>query len=308
MNTNISTAFAPATCANVAVGYDLLGFPFDSVGDTVTVKKVSDKRVTIKSISGIAKNLPLSAEKNTAGIVLLELIKKCNLNFGFEIEIKKGIPVGSGMGGSAASSVAALVAANVLIPSPLEKLELLELAFKGEELASGAAHADNAAPCMLGGFNLVRSLTPLDVISLPLLEELKVILIHPEIKIETKMARQLLGENLPLKDFVSQSANLAGFISGIYTKDFNLIKRSLKDVLIEPRRESLIPGLRDCQKKAMELGALGCSISGSGPSIFALTIENEVNIKSAREEGFKKVNIEAQAWCGKISKNGARII
>lgn len=301
-------AFAPATVANVAVGYDLLGFPFGHVGDIVTVKKIPNPNVIIKSITGVVTNLPLKAEQNTAGIVLIELIKKLNLSFGFEIEIQKGIPLGSGMGGSAASAVGALVAANAHLPSELDQLSLLELALEGEKLASGAAHADNAAPCLLGGMNLIRSLSPLEVISLPVLSEIKVIIVHPEIKVETKMARSLLGTQLPLKEFVTQSANLAGFIAGLYTKDFKLIKDSLKDVLIEPRRKILVEGFDECQKAALDLGALGCSLSGSGPSLFAMTLENEESIKNAMEKVFFDKNIPAQAWVGTISHDGARII
>lgn len=301
-------AFAPATVANVAVGYDLLGFSFGHIGDTVTVTKIDTPTVRIKSISGVVTNLPLEAANNTAGIVLIELIKKYKLDFGFEIEIQKGIPLGSGMGGSAASAVGSLVAANQHLLSPLSQMELLELALEGEKLASGVAHADNAAPCLLGGLNLVRSLSPLEIISLPAPEEIKVIVIHPEIRVETKMARSLLGDNLPLKEFVAQSANLAGFMAGLYTKDFNLIKNSLNDVLIEPRRKILVTGFDECKNEVLKLGALGCSLSGSGPSLFAMTLKNEEQIKNAMQSVFAKNNIEAQAWIGNISKDGARII
>ena len=211
---NAVKVFAPATVANVAVGFDILGFPLDAVGDTISVSKINEQIVRIKSISGLNLSLPLDASKNTAGVVLQEIIKDYQLNFGFEIEIEKGIPLGSGMGGSAASSVGALVAANEWLDKKLNKYELLKYSLLGEKTASGAEHGDNVTPCLFGGLTLTRSIHPIDVIQLPIPESIVVVLVHPHFRLDTSLSRSVLRSHLPVQDFVKQSANLAGFISG----------------------------------------------------------------------------------------------
>lgn len=304
------TVFAPATVANVAVGFDILGFPIYSVGDNITVSKIEEPTVVIHSISGLSVSLPTDPMKNTAGIVLQKLIDDYSLPFGFEIKIEKGIPLGSGMGGSAASSVGALVAASHLLDSHISNEKLLKYALLGEELASGAAHADNVSPCLFGGLTLTRSINPVDIVRIPIPENVRVVLVHPHLRLDTELSRSVLRSNLPIRDFVRQSANLAGFISGCYTQDMDLIKRSLSDVLIEPRRSVLIPGFVSAKNSALENGALGCSISGSGPSMFALCDGDEISemVRHAMIEAFKHEYIEVDSWISKINTEGAKNI
>lgn len=307
---NTISVFAPATVANVAVGFDILGFPFDRVGDKITVTKIDQPLVRISAIKGLDISLPLDASKNTAGVVLQELIKDYKLDFGFEVEVEKGIPLGSGMGGSAASSVGALVAANQLLDFPLPKTELLKYSLLGEKTASGAAHGDNVTPCLYGGLTLTRSLDPVDVISIPVPENIIVVLVHPHFRLDTSLSRSVLRTNLPVHDFVRQSANLAGFISGCYTNDVELIKRSLSDVLIEPRRAPLIPGFDSAKAAALENGAIGCSISGSGPSFFAWCYGSESadHVRQSVVSAFKSESINTDSWIGAISKEGAKVV
>lgn len=262
------TAFAPATVANVAVGFDILGFPLDCVGDTITVTKIDEPMVRIKETPDSA-GLPMLPTKNTATVGLVELIKDQQPGFGFEVEIKKGIPIGSGMGGSAASSVGALVAANRFLKMPLPKDQLLRYTLLGEFVASGAAHPDNVTPCLYGGLTLTRSIEPVEVVSLPLPRGVYCVLVRSNIRVDTRHARKVLTYEIPLNEHVRQSANLAGFIAGCYCNDLDLIKKCLCDVIVEPQRSNLIPGFDHCKAAALENGALGCSISGSGPSIFA---------------------------------------
>lgn len=307
---NTVSVFAPATVANVAVGFDILGFPFDAVGDIITVTKTESSEVTISSITGTKEILPLDASKNVSGVVLIELIKQLNLSHGFEIAIQKGIPLGSGMGGSAASSVGALVAANELLRNPLDKNQLLKLSLLGEKTASGAAHGDNVTPCLFGGLTLTRSLDPVDVVQIPVPDSIFAVLVHPHFRLDTSLSRSVLRTSLPVSDFVKQSANLAGFISGCYGNDLDLIRRSLKDVLIEPKRAPLIPGFDLAKEAALSSGALGCSISGSGPSFFAWCDGKETAEKVQKNvvEAFGKETIQSDSWVGKISKQGAKII
>lgn len=309
-NPNSVSVFAPATVANVAVGFDILGFPLDAVGDKITVTKIDEPVVRIKSISGLNLSLPLEASKNTAGVVLQEIIKNYNLDFGFEIDIEKGIPLGSGMGGSAASSVGALVGANELLDNKLSKYELLKYSLLGEKTASGAEHGDNVTPCLFGGLTLTRSIYPIDVIKIPIPESIAVVLVHPHFRLDTSVSRSVLRSQLPVHDFVKQSANLAGFISGCYTNDLDLIKRSLSDVLIEPHRAPLIPGFESAKSAAISEGALGCSISGSGPSIFAWCngFDSAERVRQSIVSALKNETIESDAWISKVSSSGATII
>lgn len=309
-NQNSISVFAPATVANVAVGFDILGFPLDSVGDVITVSKFEKREVVISSISGTNEIIPLEANKNVSGVVLLELMKSLNLDFGFEISIQKGIPLGSGMGGSAASSVGALVAANQLLKNQLTKNELLQLSLLGEKTASGAAHGDNVTPCLFGGLTLTRSIDPIDVIKIPVPDSIYVVLVHPHFRLDTSLSRSVLRTNLPVSDFVRQSANLAGFISGCYTNDIDLISRSLKDVLIEPKRSPLIPGFDLAKDAAVSNGVLGCSISGSGPSFFAWCNgkESAEKVRDAVVSAFKSEMVESDSWVSKVSEQGAKVI
>lgn len=261
--------FSPATIANVSCGFDVLGLCLDNVGDEMTIAKTEVPGITIKEITGA--NLPLAAEKNVAGVAALALLKHPQQEHGFEISIDKRIKAGSGIGSSAASAAGAVFAINYLLGSPLSAKELVPFAMQGEKLASGSAHADNVAPALLGGFTLIRSYEPLDIIKIDAPEELYVTVIHPQIELRTMDARSILKNNIPLKKAIVQCGNLAGLISGLYTKDYDLIGRSLHDELVEPVRYILIPKFNDIKAAAMQAGALGGGISGSGPSVFALS-------------------------------------
>ena len=301
------TAFAPATVANVAVGFDVLGFALDAVGDTVTLTKTTDVgKIEIESIKGL-EGLPYDPAKNTATVGLVKMLQELGLPFGFKVSIEKGIPLSSGMGGSAASSVAAVVSANGFLPNSLSKSELLRFALEGERAASGAIHADNVAPSLFGGLTLIRSTDPIDVINIPY-PKLFCVLIHPDIKVETKYARSVLATHLSLHQFVQQSAHLASFIAGCFQQDVELIKRSCKDFVIEEQRAHLIAGFYDVQIAALKANALACSISGSGPSIFALAANEQDSklIKDAMILAFNKNGISS--WISPINQIGARII
>ncbi len=265
--------WAPATAANLAVGFDILGISLSQIGDAIEIKKSNTKEIFISSIEGVVTNLPSDVKNNSATAGLLQLQKDLDLPFGFEIKIKKGIPLGSGMGGSAASAVGAILGANQLLGGALSKEKMLEYAVLGEAVASGGAHYDNVAPCLYGGLVLIVGKT---VVELPVPKGLTCVLMHPHIQVETKEARKILKKEISLNDFTLQSAHLAGFISSCYQSDWQRMKLCLKDFIIEPQRKKLIPGFEDIQSAALQHGALGCSISGSGPSIFAFaTSENE---------------------------------
>jgi homoserine kinase len=315
MSINIATAFAPATVANVAVGFDVLGFPVDGVGDTVTVERTwpaagSPPMVSITGITGVVSGLPLDAGRNTAGLVLQQLIRKLDLPFGFTLTIEKGIPLSSGMGGSAASSSAALVAANALLEQPLDLDELLGFAVAGEELASGSAHGDNVAPCLYGGLTMLRSLNPVDVVRVPLQVPLYVAVVHPHRELDTRTSRGALPAELPLKDYVAQSSRLAAFMVACCTGNFALMSRSLEDVLVEPRRARLIPAFGAVKHAALRAGALGCSISGSGPSVFALcrTKADAAKAGAAMGAAWGAAGVDSDVWVSELSRKGARIL
>ncbi|MDB5036579.1 MAG: homoserine kinase [Bacteriovoracaceae bacterium] len=305
-------AFAPATVANVAVGFDLLGFPIDAVGDTVSVSKLKDPIVRVKAISGSSK-VPLDPHKNTATVGLLALIQDLNLSFGFEVSIRKGIPLSSGMGGSAASAVGAIVAANAFLSKPLSKTELLKYALLGEKAGTGVAHADNITPCLFGSMTIASP--PGEEVSeptmIPVPKNIICVLVHPEMELSTRTSRSVLKSEMQLKDHTRQSANLAHFIAGCYTSDLDLIERSLHDLIIEPQRKHLIIGFDQVKSAALKKGALGCSISGSGPSVFAWVSSKKtaLSVKEAMTEAFLKSGIKkVNAWISPISKQGAKII
>jgi len=310
-----ATAFAPATVANVAVGFDILGFAIEPVGDTVTVSIADDSSVRIRQIlKGLSEPLdapPLDTDRNAATVGLIKLREDLGLEFGFEVVLRKGIALGSGMGGSAASAVGGLVAANSLLESPLPREALLKYALLGERAASGASHPDNIAPCLLGGMTLVISADPFRYVSLPVPEEILAVVIHPRIRVDTRNARSILKENVSLIDHVRQSAALGGFISGCFQGDIDLIRHSLNDFLIEPQRAPLVPGFADVKAAALEQGALGATISGSGPTLFALvTSEAEAaRVRDAMEHGFRANGLaDVDSWISPINRQGARII
>jgi len=261
--------FCPATIANVSCGFDVLGLALESVGDEMIVRKSDVSGIQITKITG--QKLPLETKNNVAGVAGLAFLKKSDYQGGFEIEIHKKIKPGSGIGSSAASSTGAVWAMNQLLGSSFSKLELVQFAMQGEKLASNVAHADNVAPAIYGGFTLVRSYDPLDIVPIHTPNELFATVIHPQIEIKTSESRKILKTNISLEKGIRQWGNLGGLIAGLFTEDYNLIGRSLEDHIVEPIRSILIPGFDQVKTAAMTSGALGCGISGSGPSIFALS-------------------------------------
>jgi homoserine kinase len=304
------TAFAPATCANVAVGFDILGFAIENIGDRVTLTRGDDNdtKLTIVEIDS-QEPIPLESDKNTASIGIAQMCRDLKLQIGFSITIHKGIPLSSGIGGSAASAVAALVACNAFLCQPLSNLELLQYAILGEEVISGHRHVDNAAASLYGGFTLIHRREALEIIPLPI-PDLWCVIAHPHLRVATKQARQVLKKHVPLEDFVTQSANLAATIAALYRGDEALLQRALTDVLIEPQRAHFVPGFYEIKTAALQAGALAVSFSGSGPSLFALTKSKEIAEKviSTMRNNFTNENIMSEFWVSPISSKGAHII
>jgi homoserine kinase len=303
------TAFAPATVANVGIGFDILGHTVEAVGDRVRLRRIDEPTVRIRAVTGVAGNLPVDPKSNTAGRAVQAMHAALRLPFGFEMEIDKGIPLSSGMGGSAASAVAAVVAANALIEAPQPLLELLKFAMEGEIVASGSAHVDNIAPCLYGGLVLTVGIDHPRVKQIPVPPSLRCVLVHPHMRLATREARAVLKSDVTRSDFVWQSANLAGFISGCYSNDLDMIRESFNDVIIEPQRQNLIPGFKDVQRGAMRSGALGCSISGAGPTIFAWAeLEHTEAARDAMVEAFRRVGLESDSWISPLDNPGARVV
>lgn len=304
-------AFAPATVANVACGFDVLGFAVESPGDEVVITLSDKPGIRFTKITGDDGLLPLDPDQNTVSLVIREYLKHLGKeDLGIEIELNKQMPLKSGLGSSAASSVVGVWAVNQLLGSPLTDLELLPFAMLGEKLAAGAAHADNVAPALLGGFVLIRSYEPLDVVQLPTPEKLYCTLIHPHIEVKTKDARNILRQKIELKQAVQQWGNVGGLIAGIMMSDYALIGRSLQDVIVEPVRSILIPGFHQAKQAAMDAGALGGSISGSGPSIFALSTDKETATKigKAMKAVYDGINIQSEVYISKVNATGPRVI
>ena len=304
-----ATAFAPASVGNVAIGFDILGFAVEALGDRVTVTRSAAPGVTISAVRGIAGALPTEPRDNTAGRALLAMQEALHLGFGFTLEIDKGIPLGSGLGGSAASAVGAVVAANALLPEPCSRLELLKFAMAGEAVASGARHVDNIAPSLYGGLVLTVGIDHPRVKRIPVPAGIRAVIVHPHMFLATSQARAILKRSVEMSDFVWQTANLAGFISGCYTDDLDMIRASLEDVVIEPQREALIPGFQDVRRGAMEAGALGCSISGAGPSMFAWAPEAAAAaVLAAMRSAFARHALATDDWVVALRSAGARLI
>ena len=304
-----ATAFAPASVGNVAIGFDILGFAIEALGDRVTVTRRAAAGVTISAVRGIAGELPKEPRDNTAGRALLAMQEALRLGFGFTLEIDKGIPLGSGLGGSAASAVGAVVAENALLPEPCSRLELLKFAMAGEAVASGARHVDNIAPSLYGGLVLTVGIDHPRVKQIPVPAGIRAVIVHPHMFLATSQARAILKRSVEMSDFVWQTANLAGFISGCYTDDLDMIRASLEDVVIEPQREALIPGFQDVRRGAMEAGALGCSISGAGPSMFAWAPEAKAPaVLAAMRSAFGRHALATDDWVVALRSAGARLI
>lgn len=304
-----ATAFAPASVGNVAIGFDILGFAVDALGDRVTAERRAVPGVVIKGVSGVAGDLPRDPARNTAGRAVLALAEALHPGFGFEIQIDKGIALGSGLGGSAASAVAAVVAANALLDAPCSRLELLKFAMQGEKVASGSLHVDNIAASLFGGLVLTVGIDQPRVKQIPVPAGVRAIIVHPHMFLSTHEARALLKDSVELSDFVWQTANLAGFISGCYTDDLDMIRASFEDVVIEKQRQALIPGFADVRRDALDAGALGCSISGAGPALFAWARrEHAANVLAAMRAPFERRSIGTNAWVVDIDSPGARVI
>ncbi len=301
------TAFAPASCANLAVGFDILGLAFDSVGDTVALEKRDDQKLLIESITGVEK-IPFGPDKNTASVALQGMLSHLKLKQGFSLHIQKGIPMSSGMGGSAASAVAAVLACNAFLKKPLSLLELAQFALLGEQAASGQKHADNVAPSLFGGLTLIKSLDPLEIVQLPI-PSLYCVLVHPHLEVSTQVARKILKPQLPLSDYVKQSAQLAAFIAGLYQNNLELLEASFRDYLIEPQRAGFVPRFYALKQAALDAGALGFCLSGSGPSLLALVKQESTAKKVAlvMQNQLKNEKLDADCWIARISEEGARV-
>lgn len=300
--------FSPATVANVACGFDVLGFCLDSVGDDMVIRKTDKKGITISHIEGF--DLPYEAALNVAGVSALAMYEAIDVDFGFEIEIYKNIKPGSGIGSSAASAVGSVFGMNELLGRPFNKTQLTEFAIKGEALASKCEHADNLAPALFGGFTLVKSVTPLQILEIPSPEDLYATIIHPQIEIKTSESRAILPKEVALSDAITQWANLGSLIHGLHTSDYDLIQDSLHDVIVEPHRSKLIPYFNDTKDAILSAGALGCGISGSGPSIFSLSkgLKTSNEVKKAMKNVYSKSGIAFEIHVSKINTEGVKII
>ncbi len=305
----MASAFAPASVGNVAIGFDILGFSIGVIGDRATVRTIREPEVRVKAIRGVVADLPMEAAKNTAGRALQAMREALALPFGFELELDKGIPLASGLGGSAASAVAAVVAANAVLPQPCGNLELLKFAMQGEAVASGSLHVDNIAPSLYGGLVLTVGIDQPRVKQIPVPSVVRAVVVHPHMFLSTRQARAILKGSVEMKDFVWQTANLAGFISGCYTDDIDMLRESFEDVVIEPQRSALIPGFGAVRRAAISAGALGCSISGAGPTMFAWCLESHaLAVREAMVVEFTHHGLESDHWTTSIEPRGARVI
>jgi len=305
---NTVRVVAPATVANLSCGFDVMGLAVEKPGD-IAEMTLAGNGVVIKAIHGDGGLLPAEAAANTAGVAVLEFLKAQKLSVGIEIILHKNLPLGSGMGSSAASAVAAVTGANYLVGSPLTREELLPFVMEAERIACGAAHADNAAPCLMGGLILVRHTEPLDLISIPTPKELTCVLVHPDIEVKTRDARKVLKDTLSLKNGILQWANTAALVAGMMKADYDLIGRALTDVVAEPTRSILIPNFEKIKEAARLGGALGCGISGSGPAIFCLCrgIAAAQTAGQAIQQEFEAMGIHSETYVSFVNTQGAII-
>jgi len=305
------TAFAPATVSNVACGFDVLGFALHEPGDEVTAAFAPEGGVRIADIAGDEGRLPREAGKNTAGVAAQALLDRLGERRGVALTIRKGLPLSSGLGGSAASAVAAVVAVAGLVRARTSPETLMACAFEGERVGAGSAHGDNIAPALYGGFVLVRVPNPPDVVRLPVPPGLTAVVVHPDLEIETARARAMLGADVPLRDAIQQWANLGALVHGLHRSDFDLIARALEDTIAEPRRAALVPGLAAIKQAAARAGALGCSLSGSGPSLFALCrsahIAGEV-ADAMKAAVVQHIGGDPRVYVSAIAPHGARVV
>ena len=303
--------FAPASVTNVGCGFDIMGFSLDWPGDELILQIKEKPGITISKIVNADDKIPLDPEKNTAGVAIKRMMDSINYDKGVDLKIIKHMGLGSGMGSSAASAVAGAYALNEILGRPFNKSELFPFAVEGEKLTCGdSLHVDNVAACLYGGFIIVRSANPFDIVELDYPEDLHCTVIHPHIELHTSEMRKILKMEIPLRDAVVQWGNIASLVTGLMKKDYDLISRSLNDVIVEPIRSQVIPGYPEIKSAALKVGALGCSISGSGPSIFALSSVEKTakKIGDAMKREFDKLQIESDLFISKINKNGPRVI
>ena len=300
--------FSTASIANLSCGYDILGVCLDNIGDEITVRKTKKKGVVIKKVSG--QKLSTDISLNVAGVSATALLNETKVNCGFEIEIHKGIKPGSGIGSSAASSAGSVFAINKLIGEPYTNKELIKFAMYGEMAASGSKHADNVAAVLLGGFTFVRNSIENDYFKLNTPIEIAFTVIHPKIELKTKDSRAVVKDKVSIKNLIEQSANLGAFISGLYTEDYDLIGRSIKDVIIEPLRSVLIPKFKEIKLVSINSGALGCGISGSGPSVFAMSkgVTTAKNVGNAMKKIYDKLNLDYDVHISCVNDIGIKIL
>ena len=300
---------APATVANLSCGFDVLGLCLNDPYDEIEINKISSKKIIINSIDSEFSNIPTNPKQNTGGIPAILIQADLFLDFGFEINIKKGIPLCGGLGSSAATAAGVVFGINQILNRKLSLNEMIRYALEGEKLSSESPHADNIGPCLLGGLVLIRDTQTFDLINIPT-GELFISIIHPDIKIDTKTARKILPEKINLNSAIKQWGNIAALTHGFSVGDINLIKRSMKDYIIEPVRSKLIPSYSNIKEAALSAGAIGCSISGSGPSIFALceteNIAKKVNIKMESVLGEK--TIKYHSYISSINNQGIEVL
>jgi homoserine kinase len=309
--------FAPASVSNLGPGFDVLGLAVERPGDVVEAECGESPGVEIVEVTGDGGQLPLDANRNVAGVaggsVLAELrargVTPAEGPAGVRLRVHKQMPLASGLGSSAASSVAGAMAVNELFGAPLSKRELLPHALAGERAAAGSAHADNAAPCLLGGIVLIRGYDPLDWLQLPVPRALRVVVVHPHARVETSRARALLrGYGFPIEQAVANLGNLGAFVAALYREDLDLLGRAIEDRLVEPLRTPLIPGYLEVKQAAAAAGALGCSISGSGPSVFALAADDvtATEVAAAMQRAFEgAAGLGSEAYAGPVNQAGA---
>jgi homoserine kinase len=300
--------FSPATVANVGCGFDVLGLCLDKVGDQMVIRKTQRKGIFITKIEGF--ELPYAVHENVAGVSALAMYNELNVDFGFEIEIYKKIKPGSGIGSSAASAAGSVFGMNYLLDNAFDKIDLIKFAMNGEAVASKSEHADNIAPAILGGFTLVKQNNPLEVIQLPTPKALHAVIVHPQIEIKTADSRAVLPKTVALSDAITQWSNVGSLVHALHTSDYNLIGKSLKDVVIEPHRSKLIPNFNSLRKISLESGALGCSISGSGPSLFSLCegLENARKVEANQRRFMTNIGIPFETHISKINTEGIKIL
>jgi homoserine kinase len=303
--------FAPATVANVVCGFDVLGFAVNEPGDEVVMRVTGKPGITISKITGDDGRLPLDPAKNTVSVSVQHYLNSVGRNdIGLDIELHKKMPIGSGLGSSSASTVAGLFAIKTLLGDDSDPVKLLPFAMKGEEMACGHGHADNVAPALFGGFVLIRSYEPLDVVRLPHPANLWCAIVFPNVDVPTREARQIIRNKIQMKDAVTQWGNIAGLVSGLFMQDIDLIGRSMKDILIEPVRSILIPDFYQMREMAMSLGAVSFGISGSGPSVFAFTRDEETarHITQKLQQHLTGINIGSNAYVSTINDKGPRVL